>query len=149
MIQVLPFNEVSQHMLSNFIKRNEHLLPDPLSQHVIIDDYCQKLLSLGIVFVEMDREGIQGVCMGYMNDMKTYTAHIQVLLVASDHHRQGIGKQLILHFLQDSKSHGMKRVELTCDRCNQKAISFYKGLHFAEAENQHSNPTKLLLNLSI
>ena len=129
-----------------FVRDNEHLLPDPLSSHVDIMSYCQKLLSLGRVFVFEETDDIQGICMGYINDSQTFISHLQVLIVQSSEQHKGIGKELVRFFIDESQKAGMKKIQLTCDLDNHKARAFYESIGFAHSNIMHPNPYKLFLD---
>lgn len=137
-------------ILSQFVRENERYLPDPLSRHIDIQTYCDKLLLLGNVYLYIEEEGrVSGVCMGYMNDRINRTGHIQLLLVEPYSQGRGIGKMLITRFLQDAKASGMNRVELTVDVENKRASHFYNKIGFRDTLYTHSNPQKRYLIINI
>lgn len=136
-------------VLIQFITANEHLLPDPISLHTEISAYSKKMLLLGKVFLYVEDETVLGVCMGYMNDESSHVGHIQLLLVQGNSQNRGIGRQLVLRFLQEAKSIGMVEVELVCDSVNRKAMSFYSSIGFRKADRPHPNPNKNFLTISL
>ena len=131
--------------VTTFVLENEHLLPDPLSLHVDIRSYCQKLLERGRVFVDEENEMIQGVCMGYINDTTTFISHLQVLLIMTSAQHKGAGRQLVGHFIEESKKAGMRETLLTCDLDNKRALAFYRRFGFIFSETPHPNPEKTFM----
>lgn len=149
MISELINSESDLARLSAFVLKNEHLLPDPLSRHVNLEAYCSKLLTLGRVFVAIEDQVICGALMGYINDSIGRVAHIQVLIVNDHSQGRGLGKQLIMRFIEESKTARMKEVELTCDASNEKACSFYRRIGFRPSSVIHPNEEKRFLNYLI
>ena len=135
--------------LTAFVCRNENLLPDPLSRHVDIRSYCNKLMEFGRVFVYKDASDIHGVCMGYINDYQTFVAHLQVLLVCSEHQNKGVGTILIQHYISEAKKAGMRSILLTCDAENHPAKAFYKRMGFHVSDVSHPKPDKIFLVYSL
>lgn len=146
MVYELLNTRIDQERVYAFVRDNEHLLPDPLSHHINIFDYCQKLLGLGHVIVYEEAHAILGVCMGYINDSQTLIAHLQVLIVQSSMQHNGIGRELVRSFITESEKAGMKMIRLTCDLENRKALSFYEALGFVHSSIIHPNPNKLFLD---
>lgn len=152
MIVELPNTYDSWLQLFCFVRDNDHLLPDPLSKHVRLEDYCRKLLDLGRVFVFYDDETlsvISGICMGYINDTINHKAHLQVIIVNQLFQRKGIGEKLIKHFIAQSEESLMNEVVLTCDVSNSKAGMFYSKMGFHQSETNHPNPKKRFLVYTI
>ncbi len=149
MIIELNNTEKDIGLITHFIIQNDKFFPDPLSLHVDICTYCRKLLLLGKVYLYTNNGQPIGLCMGYMNDMVNYLAHIQVLVVDSNSQNRGVGRELIMHFLQAARDAGMREVELTCDLVNDKALHLYNSIGFLEAQRAHPNPSKTFLSISL
>ena len=142
MVYELHNNQHNLERICAFITDNEYLLPDPLSKHVDIRLYCQKLLNWGRVFVYEQNAQIYGLIMGYMNDIESRMAHLQVLIVASAEQHKGIGKELVQMFIIESVNSHMNDIILTCDANNYKAQLFYTTMGFNLSNISHPNPLK-------
>ncbi len=57
-------------------------------------------------------------------------AHITLLGILPTHQRQGLGRWLLLHLLEDAWKRGMSRVTLEVRISNQRAIDLYESLGF-------------------
>lgn len=139
-------------MVYRFMCENDHLLPDPLSNHVPLDAHCTKLLTLGRVFISQEEDApdlISGICMGYINDFVGHVAHLQVLIVNDRFQGKGLGEKLVRHFIARSKEAGMKEVELTCDVSNEKAGALYRKIGFCKSSVEHPKDTKRFLVYTI
>ena len=148
MIAELKNTNDSWLKLLSFLRENDHLLPDPLSRHVRLEDYCTKLLDLGRVFIFFEDEEqtvASGLCMGYINDYVNRIAHLQVLIVNCAFQGRGLGEKLVKHFIDQARQSNMKMVELTCDVSNAKARALYKKLGFRESPHIHPNNAKRFL----
>ncbi len=149
MVSRLSNTEINWRRLSIYISENDYLLPDPLGNHVDIGLYCRKLITLGRVYVFEEASQILGICMGYINDYDSLTAHLQVLLVKASQQHQGIGGQLVNFFISEAREANMKEIRLTCDKCNDKAKAFYNKLGFAKSAIEHPNSNKMILSFHL
>ncbi len=66
--------------------------------------------------------------------MGGYVGLIEDVIVAHDFRGQGIGKQLLMTMIEESKLLGYTRLSLSADKRNDVAIDFYRTLGF-EASN--------------
>ena len=57
-------------------------------------------------------------------------AHITLLGILPTHQRQGLGRWLLLHLLEDACDRGMSRATLEVRISNQRAIDLYESLGF-------------------
>ncbi len=57
-------------------------------------------------------------------------AHITLLGILPTHQRQGLGRWLLLHLLEDAWKRGMSRATLEVRISNQRAIDLYESLGF-------------------
>ncbi|HEY9720556.1 MAG TPA: GNAT family N-acetyltransferase [Oscillatoriaceae cyanobacterium] len=64
-------------------------------------------------------------------------AHLNVMVVASGHQRQGYGKQLFGAFLDRLHEQGVESVSLRAYRDSSWAIAFYDGLGLARYDASH------------
>ena len=109
-----------------------------------------KLISLAEIVVSIDEEGrIQGVACAYMNDFVTYTAHLQMIVVALESQGKGIGKSLCKELLKVAASKGMKKCMLTVDKVNLSAQRMYKAVGYVDSAERHANETKKYMEYHI
>lgn len=148
MIVELSNTAESWDKVFRFMSENDRLLPDPLSGHVRLDDHCTKLLTLGRVFVSCEDDAqdvISGICMGYINDLVSRVAHLQVLIVNDRFQGRGLGEKLVRRFIEEAEKAEMKTVELTCDKPNERAAALYRKIGFRPSEVIHPNEAKRFL----
>ena len=151
MIVKINNDDSGKELFADFLKQFEYLLPDPLSHHVDINGYAQKLLNKGVVYAFCEKTTllINGIAAGYMNDEVNKTAYLQVLLVNNNMQGKGIGSSLINLFEWDAKNRGMERVQLTCDKSNEVAYSFYERRGYKKSTIKHYNLSKQILEHDI
>lgn len=132
----------SKQDLVLFAKKNDKLFVDPFSCHVDLDEYIVKLLKFGTVIVAIKDNIIVGVAAGYMNDFKTFTGHLQYLLVDDSCWGLGVGKKLCVAFCETAEIVGMAKMLLVVDCENQKAEKLYRSLGFFDYPILHQNNKK-------
>ena len=142
-------SEQSVKQIADFIKANECLLPDPYSQKVDITEYAAKLNTLGECWCIKIDGRMAGFVGGYINDLKSKRAFLQLILISADYQNRHGGKILIDAFSSCAKERGFKDVQLTVDLCNAKALHFYNKLGFVKSEEIHPNKDKQYMILKI
>lgn len=133
----------------NFVKNNEYLLPQPISSVTSISDYMNKLINLGFIKVLRVEGEICGIAAGYANDKRLHYAHLQLILLSSYNTNKGYGSKLMHSFIMECINLGMNTLILTCDKCNVKALNFYKNFGLLESKIKHINQDKIYLQKAI
>jgi RimJ/RimL family protein N-acetyltransferase len=142
----LDKSSASQQIIKDFISTHEHLLPDPFSLHVDLNAYAEKLNTFGDTFVVSDNDKIVGLVSGYINDITTKEAYLQIIIVAREAQGKGYATLLIHEFVNCAKNRFTSgKVYLTVDRINEKAANVYKHLGFVKSERQHANINKQIM----
>jgi ribosomal protein S18 acetylase RimI-like enzyme len=137
---------LSKPELMDALNQLGDLLPDPLRQRVIIQEYASKLINHAVIFYAKIDKKVVGLVALYANDEKTKVAHIPLVLIAKDTQRRGVGEFLMHEAINSSKKQGMKSIWLFVHKDNQAAIDFYKTFGFQYAESVNLK-IKLVLNL--
>ncbi|MBQ4477168.1 MAG: GNAT family N-acetyltransferase [Bacteroidales bacterium] len=138
----LPKNKEIAAQLAIFIRENEYLLPDPYSDHVDVEQYAQKLNSLGEGWGVIKDGKLVAFCGGYINDFTTQKAYLQLLLVAEKWHKRGLATSLIKMFYSYAQNLGFQQIQLTVAKRNAKALSLYIKNGFIASYEEH--PDKLI-----
>ena len=145
-VKELEKSEARNLLISNFIKKYEYLLPDPYSKHVDIDEYSSKLNEFGVVFLAQNDGDVIGLVSGYINDYKTCSAYLQIIIVRQMSQKSGCGSALIRAFIGKAKSeYKSGNVYLNVDKSNTHAYEVYKHIGFIESERLHPNPLKQIM----
>jgi len=145
----LSKNEETAKQIADFIRANEYLLPDPYSDHVNVEQYAQKLNSLGECWAVIKNDEIVAFCGGYINDLSTKKAFLQLLLVSKKWHRNGFGKSLIKAFCNYAEALGFIEIQLTVAKRNEKAFQLYKEIGFVNSKEEHPDNLKQYMILKI
>ncbi len=148
-ITKLPKNKEMAEQLAIFIRENEYLLPDPYSDHVDVEQYAQKLNSLGEGWGVIKDEKLVAFCGGYINDFTTQKAYLQLLLVAEKWQTRGLGTALIKTFYNYAQNLGFQQIQLTVAKRNAKALSLYIKNGFIASEEVHPDKLKQYMILKI
>ncbi len=139
-ITKLPKNKEVAEQLAIFIRENEYLLPDPYSDHVDVEQYAQKLNSLGEGWGVIKDGKLVAFCGGYINDFTTQKAYLQLLLVSEKLQKQGFATSLLRCFYNYAQNLGFQQIQLTVAKRNAKALSLYIKNGFIASEG---HPDKL------
>ncbi len=145
----LPKSKEVAKQIAVFIKENEYLLPDPFSNHVDVEQYSQKLNSLGEGWGVIKNEKLVAFCGGYINDFITRKAYLQLLLVSEKYQGLGLGSSLITAFYEYAKKMNFKQIQLTVDTENEKALYLYHKKDFIESTKKNPNNKKIYMIKSI
>lgn len=141
-------NEETAKQIADFIRLNEYLLPDPYSDHVDVEQYAKKLNSLGECWAIIKNDEIVAFCGGYINDLSTKKAFLQLLLVSEQWHGSGFGKTLIKTFCDYAEKLGFSKVQLTVAKRNKKALQLYKKIGFVNSIEEHPDNLKQYMILN-
>lgn len=136
-------------LISNYIKDNKYLLPDPYSKHVDIDEYSSILNKFGVVFVALNEGEILGLICGYINDYISHNAYVQILIIRQSSQNYGCGSALLRAFICKAiKEDKNGNVFLSVDKSNIHAYEVYKHVGFVESERVHPNPLKQIMKFT-
>lgn len=135
--------------VSDFMRDNECFMPEPISKCVDLKEWAEKLVSNGEVFAYMADDKLVGIACGYINDLQSKKAYLQLLLVNGEYQKRGGGYTLIRCFSDCAKNRGFGFVQLTVDLCNENAIAFYIRQGFVKSEEEHPNKKKQYMILRI
>ena len=81
-IQKIERTESSISMSTDFIKKYEHLLPQPISTVTDVADYARKLINIGECWCLKKEDEMAGFIGGYINNFETKKAFLQLLIVS-------------------------------------------------------------------
>lgn len=91
-----------------------------------------------IVFLALDHQQVVGYCSICEYRDENGALYVQLLNVSPDYHGQGVGKQLMLHAVEETMKRGWKRLDLHTWGANLKAVPLYKrcGFFWEERDDQ-------------
>lgn len=75
--------------VSDFMRDNECFMPEPISKCVDLKEWAEKLVSNGEVFAYMADDKLAGIACGYINDLQSKKAYLQLLLVNGEYQKRG------------------------------------------------------------
>ncbi len=95
-------------------------------QLLLKTDHCRVLVaeSLGQVIGMISIQGVISSAMGERVGL------IEDMIITHEFRGQGIGKQLLMTMIEESKRLGYSRLSLAADKRNDPAIDFYRTLGF-------------------
>ena len=120
--------------LYKFLLKIDSSFPVKLSDKCSIQQYVDKLISLGTLVIEKRNGEIVGIVGGYINDDNSKLAYISIVGVDSDYQKKGIASTLIKVFIDKCKEKKYKGVHLYTHKTNYSAITLYKKFMFKEIE---------------
>lgn len=106
-------------------------LPHFLEKISSIEEYVDKVLRFGNMYVIKCDEKIKGFIIFYSNDEKNRKAYVSLIVVSKEFRRQNVGTDLIKICETISKNLGMNMIRLEVDRDNESAQRFYQVLGFS------------------
>lgn len=135
--------------LEEFLKRIDTFFPIALSSKVNLKQYAEKAIEKGINFYAVVDNQIIGVCMGYANDYKEYTAYISTLAVIPEYRNMNVGKKLIDMFKEYAIKSKMRSIRLFVYKDNERAIHFYKKNRFERIEKKANYEFNITMQLEL
>lgn len=93
-IKKIERTESSISMTTDFIKKYEHLLPQPISTVTDVTAYARKLVNLGECWCLKKEDETIGFIGGYINNLETKKAFLQLLIVSDKYQNMRGGVHL-------------------------------------------------------
>ena len=107
-----------------------------LSSKVKLDEYTDKIMSLGNVFVYTENGKIGAMIIFYTNDKETLRSYCAALSVAHEFRGRGLSKQLLSLFIEKSRECGM--LTASCHTSNPVVEAMCKASGFVEKGREKS-----------
>lgn len=124
-----------------FVERHGHGLVD-------VDDYrAQYSAPAGRFLVVMDGERLVGTAA--IRRIDDATAELRRLWLLEAYHGQGIGYRLTRQLLDFARAAGYRRVRLTTDAGQDRALRLYRGLGFTFIEAYGQEKNGLFMELTL
>ena len=120
--------------LISFLCQIDQQLPTSLSERVSLDNFADKVLSVGQVLTIEDAGSIISAALFYCNDNVTNKAYLTLLGTLPRSKGKGYAKQVMLAMEDHVKMCGMKEIHLDTDIANTTAVSFYSKLGYQVSE---------------
>lgn len=127
--------EIASRILQTYLSE----LPHFLEKISTIEEYVDKVLKLGNMYVVEEQEKVKGFIIFYNNDNQSQKAYISLIVVSKDFRRQNIGSALIKICEDASKKSGMNKIRLEVDEDNTNAQIFYQNLGFVFVPTEEIN----------
>jgi ribosomal protein S18 acetylase RimI-like enzyme len=140
---------IDAHEISNFIESTSNYLLPATFEKVTINDYSKKIVTHGIALVSRDIGNCQinGILTFYMNDNKTFTAYISLVVVKNEFRNRKIASSLMEKCIEMCFHANMNKIIVETWSNNSVAVNFYKKYGFINSE-EYINETgicKLIL----
>ena len=143
-VEHLAGGRESRAALLRFLTRIEGEFNPPLSEFLSLEDYVQKVVGEGEVGVVSDFTSgeIVGAVIFYCNPNQYRNGWISV--IASQHKRAGIGKNLLLFAVERCREKKMKGVEIQTWESNaaSRALFDAAGFSFVEFRDNRQGGTE-------
>lgn len=120
------FSDVS--IVVNYLRVVDHDFTPSLSSKVDIEQFIDKVSSLGFLYGAFDNNEIIGLICFYCNDIDFKCSYCSLLSVKKEYRSKGIAKQLMQRFIEDSKDNGMEYATIHTN--NLQAFDYYKKTGF-------------------
>lgn len=124
--------EIAQEIITDYLSE----LPHFLEKITGLEEYVQKVLTFGHMYVIKKESVTKGFIIFYSNDMQSYTAYVSLIVVSKEYRRQNVGTKLLDICETVAKNGGMKYIRLEVDRDNDSARRFYENLGFVITEEE-------------
>lgn len=110
------------------------------------EEYLDKVLTHGHVFIAQENAEIAGLVIFYANDTVKSKGFIPLVAIRENFQGRGLGKLLMTETLKTIKKNGMQKVLINTWSQNVRAISLYKNLGFVPVlENTDEIKMKIIL----
>lgn len=137
---------ISHEQLVELLHLFGDLLPDPLSQRIVIEDYATKLMKRAEIGFALDNNRFVGLMAIYVNDKQGHIAHLPLISVLPSYQGYGIGKSMMLKALSLARQKGMRQLWLNVMHDNHVARGFYRSLGFQMVD---SEPPKIKMSMNL
>lgn len=118
-------NRIQKDEFVDYLIKVDEEYISPISNHVILADYAEKLIHNAIIVTARDNRELVGLCAFYCNDYKNKRSFISTIGIQSNFTGKGIAKKILNKTIEISIKDGMEKIELEVFSGNKRAISFY------------------------
>jgi len=127
---------LSQEVISSFLKKVSHLFIPDLSMDLNIEDYAHKLSEKAICFTAYNGDALSSLIAVYFNDQESQTGYISILATTKEDQKQGIMCKLLDNLFHYGKVNHYKKIILESDN---HQIDFYKNRGFSIMQKNLNN----------
>ncbi|MEJ6518163.1 GNAT family N-acetyltransferase [Shewanella bicestrii] len=122
--------EINPSLIKELLEKVDNEFQPRLSSKVNLTEYACKLNDKAVLFVELDKEILIGLCAVYMSDRIQLQAYLSMLAVDPEYRGKGFAKKLILDMESTVKDNGFKIIRLEVYKTNKGALSMYLKLNY-------------------
>ncbi len=121
--------------LLDFLTEVDTLFPVPLSKKQNLEQYAKKLTEHGYICAEEKEGKIISLAAGYLNRDPGY---LSIAATIPEEQGKGLGKKLVVGFLDEAKKRGISSVHLYAVPSNKPAMKMHKDIGFVpwDIENE-------------
>lgn len=113
-----------------------------------LQDYIQKMLRHGVVYVLASGAELKGVVGFYCNDNKMQRAYLSMISCDASVRGTGAAAALVERMVTDCRDAGMRSIEAAVVKENLRAVRFYRRLGF-EITDETGDPLRYHIRLEI
>lgn len=110
---------------------DEYFIP-PIATKVNLNEYMDKVFSLGYILTYEFEDDIIGLSCFYANDKVKFFGYLSYFAVNKKHHGLGIGRTLIQETHQIMRQQSMVSSTVETNSSNDSAIGFYMKFGYKE-----------------
>jgi len=127
---VYHLNQASATKIADHLHACDSSFTPALSDRVQINDYASKIASNAMRFEAWSGDILVGMVAIYSDDQKYHTAYITSVSILQLWRGKGIADTLLKRSIEYAKVSGIKKMSLTVDGCNKRAVDLYKKSDF-------------------
>ncbi len=124
--KILRYNDIDSLLI--FLRKIDREFATPLSQKTNLFDYCEKLLTKGIVIAVLEANEIVSCRAFYCNDANNGIAYGSMMGTLPKAQGKGFARFLIKEMMRICKQNGARCI--ISSSVNPKAISLYKSIGY-------------------
>ncbi len=94
----------------------------------------KNLIRWGECWAFINEGNIVAFCSGYINNLTSKKAFLQLLLVSEKWQKKGLGESLIKEFCNYVENLGFLTVQLTVVKRNERALNLYNKIGFVNSK---------------
>lgn len=138
--------DISHEQLVELLRLFGDLLPDPLSQRIVIEEYATKLMERAEIGFALNNNKFVGLMAIYVNDKQGHIAYLPLISVLPNYQGVGVGKSMMLQALFLARQRGMRQLWLNVMHDNFVAQHFYRSLGFQVIDPE---PPKIKMSINL
>ena len=125
--------EISSQTIVDFLQQIDNDYTPSLSTKISLQDYSEKIKTLGHVIIDPCKDFIHGIAVIYCNDSETQKAYIPLVGVSKEFSGQGVAKRIVKELIYFAKYKNFKVIGIHSNK--SVSIKIYQSLGFVVVGN--------------